>query len=260
MAPKQEYVAPIAFTLDFETGGLDCQKSACTQIAIHATRLDNFERLGSFVRYIRPYDMKEVKALAKPKKKTLKSKYDEEQKTPMEYSERALEYSAITMDMLEEKGEDVVQVAQDAVKWMTDMIPAKCPKNIKPFIIGQNVGFDEGFLCQLFEYGEVIEQAKKILRGHVDFYGHWHPLVLDTIILGQLALCHQPDINTYKLEIMSERLGIELDDAHDADADVTATTNVVAALTQRMRSVGGEIEGGELKIAKTEKSRKHFKI
>ncbi len=94
----------------------------------------------------------------------------------------------------------------------------------------------------------------------MDFYGHWHPLVLDTIILGQLALCHQPDISTYKLEIMSERLGIELDDAHDADADVTATTNVVAILTQRMRSVGGEIEGGELKIAKTEKSRKHFKI
>lgn len=260
MAPKQEYTPVIAFTLDFETGGLDCQKSACTQIAIHATRLDTFERLGSFVRYIYPYDMKEIKALAKPKKKVLKSKYDEERKTPMEYSDKALEYSAITMDMLYEKGEDIMKVARDAVEWMAEMIPAKTPKNIKPFIIGQNVGFDEGFFCQLLEYGGVIDQAKKILRGHVDFYGHWHPLVLDTIILGQLALCHLPDVNTYKLEIMSERLGVELDDAHDADADVTATTNVVAILTQRMRSVGGEIEGGELKISKTEKSRKHFKI
>lgn len=260
MAPKQEYTPVIAFTLDFETGGLDCQKSACTQIAIHATRLDTFERLGSFVRYIYPYDMKEIKALAKPKKKVLKSKYDEERKTPMEYSDKALEYSAITMDMLYEKGEDIMKVARDAVEWMAEMIPAKTPKNIKPFIIGQNVGFDEGFFCQLLEYGGVIDQAKKILRGHVDFYGHWHPLVLDTIILGQLALCHLPDVNTYKLEIMSERLGVELDDAHDADADVTATTNVAAILTQRMRSVGGEIEGGGLKISKTEKSRKHFKI
>lgn len=260
MAPKQEYTPIIAFTLDFETSGLDCQKSACTQIAIHATRLDTFERLGSFVRYVYPYDMKEIKALAKPKKKVLKSKYDEERKTPMEYSDKALEYSAITMDMLYEKGEDVMKVARDAVEWMAEMIPAKTPKNIKPFIIGQNVGFDEGFFCQLLEYGGVIDQAKKILRGHVDFYGHWHPLVLDTIILGQLALCHLPDVNTYKLEIMSERLGVELDDAHDADADVTATTNVAAILTQRMRSVGGEIEGGELKISKTEKSRKHFKI
>ena len=59
---------------------------------------------------------------------------------------------------------------------------------------------------------------------------------------------------------MCEHLGIELDDAHDADADVSATTNVAAVLTQRMRSVGGEIEGGPLEMSKAEKSRKHFKI
>ncbi len=59
---------------------------------------------------------------------------------------------------------------------------------------------------------------------------------------------------------MCERLGVELEDAHDADADVTATTNVVAVLTQRMRSVGGEYQGDDLAISKAEKSRKHFKI
>ena len=53
--------------------------------------------------------------------------------------------------------------------------------------------------------------------------------------------------------------GIELDDDHDADADVSATTNVVAVVTQRMRSIGGEIVN-PLAISKTEKSRKHFKI
>ena len=29
-------------------------------------------------------------------------------------------------------------------------------------------------------------------------------------------------MSSYKLEIMAEKFGIELDDAHDADADVTA--------------------------------------
>lgn len=105
----------------------------------------------------------------------------------------------------------------------------------------------------MMEYAGLIEEVKKYLRGHEDFYGHWHPLCLDTIVLGQLALCHLPNIDSYKLEIMCEHLGIELDDAHDADADVSATTNVAAVLTQRMRSVGGEIEGGPLEMSKAEK-------
>lgn len=54
--------------------------------------------------------------------------------------------------------------------------------------------------------------------------------------------------------------GVELDDAHDADADVSATTNVAAVLTQRMRSIGGEYTGDDLAVSKAEKSRKHFKI
>ena len=131
---------------------------------------------------------------------------------------------------------------------------------MKPFLIGQNIGFDEGFFCQIMEYAGIMNEVKKVLRGQEDFYGNWHPLCLDTIILGQLALCHHPNINSYKLEIMCEHLGIELDDAHDADADVSATTNVAAVLTQRMRSIGGEYEGESLAISKAEKSRKHFKI
>ena len=72
-APKTNDVPLVAFTLDFETGGLDCQTCACTQIAIHATRLDTFERVGSFVRYIAPYDRKEIKGVGAPKKKVLQN-------------------------------------------------------------------------------------------------------------------------------------------------------------------------------------------
>lgn len=257
-APSQETPVLVAFTIDFETGGLKCQSSACTQIAVHATRLDTFEKINSYVSYIAPYNRKEVAGATK-KRKTLKSKFEEEDTPLMDYEPKALEYSAITMDMLESYGRPIEVVAREVLKFIIDNTP-KCGRNMKPFLIGQNIGFDEGFFCQMMEYAGIMNEVKKVLRGHEDFYGNWHPLCLDTIILGQLALCHQPNMNSYKLEIMCENLGVELDDAHDADADVTATTNVVAVLTQRMRSIGGEYEGDDLAISKTEKSRKHFKI
>ena len=177
----------------------------------------------------------------------------------MDYELKALEYSAITMDMLENMGEDIKEVARGVVDFIADHTP-KVPKNMKPFLLGQNVDFDKGFFMQMMEYAGLVKEVSKYLRGHEDFYGHWEPLTLDTILLGQLALCHLPNVDSYKLEIMAERLGIELDDAHDADADVTATTNVAAVVTQRMRSESGSFDRGSLAISKTEKSRKHFKI
>lgn len=257
-APKEERPVIVMFTLDFETGSLECQTGGITQIAIHATRLDTFERLGSYVRYVYPYNRKQIDGVNK-KRKTLKSKYDVGETVSMDYKEDALAYSAITMEMLETMGEDINDVARGAIDFIRDNTP-KTPRNMKPFLLGQNIEFDKGYFMQMLEYTGLVDEAKRLLRGHVDFYGHWQPDVLDTITLGQLALCHLPNIDSYKLEIMAERLGIELDDAHDADADVAATTNVAAVLTQRMRSEGGTIVGGELAISKAEKSRKHFKI
>lgn len=243
----------IAFTLDFETGGLDCQTCACTQIAIHATRIDTFEKVGSYVRYIAPYDKREVKALASTKK-VLRSKFDQHISTPMEYQERALEYSAITMSMLENMGESIDEVANGAIEFMKEY--AGGGRRTKPFLIGQNIEFDKGFLMQMMEYAGLVGELSKILRGTKDFYGHWQPTVLDTIILGQLAMAHDSSITSYKLEIMCDNLGIELDDAHDADADVAATTGVVAVLSQRMRNVSAD---GSM-LAKQKKTRDHFKI
>lgn len=258
-APKEESPVLVAFVLDFETGSLKCQTGACTQIAMHAIRIDTFEFLGSYVKYIQPYNRKEIGGVTK-KRKVLKSKYDTPEEVPMDYEDKALEYSAITMDMLRESGEDIKDVAEGCLQFIKDNTPEKTPKNMKPFIIGQNIIYDEGFFCQMMEYAGLVKEVAKYLRGEEDFYGHWHPIILDTIVLGQLALCHLPNIRSYKLEIMCEQLGIELNDAHDADADVAATRNVAGVLTQRMRSVGGMIEGNQLAMAKTEKSRKHFKI
>lgn len=258
-APKTDYIPILAFVLDFETGGLNCQDCAVTQIAIHAIRIDNFEKIGSFVRYIYPYDKKEVKG-ATPKRKVLKSKFDAEQKTPMEYSDRALEVSGLDMETLYGKGEPLGQVAQDCIAFMRDVIPKGTTKGRLPIIVGQNITFDEGFLCQMFEYAGLMSDLQKVVRGYKDFYGNWHPQLLDTIHLGQLALSHNPSVNSFKLELMCEMIGVELDDAHDADADVAATTNVLGEFTKRMRSKAGVSDGSEIQINKAEKTRKHFKI
>lgn len=244
----------VAFTLDFETGGLDCTECACTQIALHAVRLDTFETVDRFVRYIKPYNKQDKGA---KKRKVLKDKYSQEDSTPMLYQDKALEYSAITMNMLESMGEDIQVVAKDMVEFVKNNTLSN-GRNTKPFLIGQNIGFDIGFLQQLMEYGGCAKEFAKVFRGHKDFYGNFTPVYVDTIVLGQMALCHLPDITSYKLELLAERFGIELDDAHDADADVTATTNIAMVCAKRMRS--DSIDDNDMAFTKTEKSRKHFQI
>lgn len=130
---------------------------------------------------------------------------------------------------------------------------------MKPFFIGQNIGFDMGFLQQIMEYAGLMKELSKLVRGTTDFYGHFQPLYIDTIVLGQFALSHLDNVTSYKLEIMAEKLGVELDDAHDADADVTATTNVAMVCAKRMRNANGSDDGG-MTMTQKEKSRGHFKI
>lgn len=254
--PNNEKPIIVAFTLDFETGGLDYQDCACTQIAIHAVRIDTFETIDRYVKYISPYNKQPDKGVAK--RKVLKSKFDKDDEQPMKYEEKALTYSAITMDMLESLGMDIKQVAAEVIDFIRKNILSK-GRNIKPFLIGQNIGFDIGFMQQLMEYGGQMKEFAKLMRGETDFYGHFQPLYIDTIVLGQLALSHLDGMSSYKLEIMAEKFGIELDDAHDADADVTATTNVAMVCSQRMRNASG-IDDGSMVMTKTEKSRVHFKI
>lgn len=252
--PSNEKKPIVAFTLDFETGGLNCQECACTQIALHAVRLDTFETVDKYVKYIYPYRKQDDKGATK--RKVLKTKWDKENAEPMKYEQEALTYSAISMEMLEQDGVDIKQVAAEVIEFIKRNTWNK-GRTTKPFLIGQNIGFDIGFMQQLMEYGGQMKEFQKSVRGHIDFYGHFWPVYVDTIVLGQMATCHLPDVTSYKLEIMAERLGIELDDAHDADADTTATTNIAMICAQRMRNTES---GGNMVMGKKEKTRLHFKI
>lgn len=255
-APTKDTSYILGLVLDFETGGLEPQKSAITQMAVHAHRLDTFERLGTYVAYILPYNRRDVKGVAS-KRKVLKSKFDRPEENPMEYSDRAMAVTGITMDLLEDEGKPIDDAAMEMLAFIEAHTCPKTPLNKKPVIIGQNIAFDEGFLCQMFEYAGLMKELKKAVRGKEDFYGNWHPLMIDTLLLGQLAFC-TTGIPNYKLSTMAEALGVDLNDAHEADADVMATANICAVLSRRMRSEGGGTE--DVHMSKTEKTRPHFKI
>lgn len=257
-APVEKGNVITAIVYDFETGGLDCTKCAATQISLHAVRLDTFEVMEKYSAYIYPYNKKAD--AGQLKKKVLKSKYDNDEGELMEYEKKALEYSDISMDLLYSMGKplnDVCREICDFIKRNTLPVVA----SNKPFMVGQNPLFDKGFLQQIMLYSGLWGDFCKLVRGAKDFWGNFQPAQLDTIILSQLTFDNDKSVTTWKLESIAERLGIDLDDAHDADADVTATREILRVVTSRMRKQGDEGNAiGSLAAEKREKLRDHFKI
>lgn len=254
-APKEKQQVITAFVMDFETGGLDCKKCAATQISVHAIRLDTFEVMATFTKYIYPYQSQPD--IGKPKRKVLKSKYDDEEEDTLVYEKKALEYSAITMDMLYNQGEELDMVCRELIEFFKQHTLSTSRKS-KPIFVGQNILFDLGFLQQIMSYCGLWKEVAKIFRGSEDFFGNFQPYYVDTIIFSQLAFCHKDGVNSWSLSNLCELLGIELDDAHDADADVTATKEVLRLLTVRSRNE--DVDDGSTVVTKKEKTREHFKI
>ena len=260
-APKEKATVITAFVFDTETGGLDCQKCGVIQVSIHAVRLDTFEvmeKLNVYIkRYSRPAD------LGKPKRKVLKSKYDiEEEPTdiPMEYGAAAEKVHGITKEMQEKLGVEPVEACQMIIDFIKRNTMTS-GRSSKPFFVGQNPMFDEGMVTQLFIIAGLWEELIKLVRGSKDYWGNFHFSMLDTIIISQLTFNNDPSIAVWKLEMSAERFGIEMDDAHDADADVTATREIVRVATARMReNSGNSNEIGGLVAEKQQKLRDHFKI
>lgn len=258
-APVEKSNVVTAIVYDFETGGLDCTRCAATQISLHAVRLDTFEVMEKYQAYISPYNKKTD--MGKPKRKVLKSKWDNDtEEELMDYDTKALEISGITMDILYQMGKPLEEVCQEICDFIgRNTLPVVAGN--KPFMVGQNPLFDNGFMQQIMLYTGLWGDFCKLVRGHKDFWGNFQPTQLDTILLSQLTFDNDKSISTWKLESMAERLGIDLDDAHDADADVTATREIVRVLTSRMRNEGGGSNAvGSLVVEKKEKLRDHFKL
>ena len=240
--------------LDFETGGLDCRDCACTQIALQAIRLDTWETLERYAAYVSPYRQKEAGQIIR---KVLRTRQELKQEDGglMKYEAAALNSSGITMERLYAQGIDLKAVAASTLDFAKRNTIGK-GQQCKPVLIGQNIPFDIGFLQQIMNYAGLVNDFEKVFAGTKDYYGNFQPYYIDTIFLGRLAFAHDPEVTSYKLELMAARLGVELDDAHDAAADVTATLDVAGAYAGRLRNA----EGGRISTEKRERTRDYFKI
>ncbi len=243
-------------TLDFETGGRDCITCACTELAMTSIRLDTMAVIDTYCKYITPYYKKELGGKAKAKTLRRKSESLESEGELMLYEKDALTYTAITMEMLYDQGVDLKEVASDVIHFAKQST-LSTSRACKPVIIGQNPTFDIGFLQQLMNYGGMLKEFEKTFSGTFDFYGNFQPKYMDTIDLARLAYAHDPDMLSYNLGAICEKFEIELSDAHDAMADVTATTNVLISCADRLRAGTDSSHSG---LITTEKTRKYFKI
>ncbi|KAB4219460.1 3'-5' exonuclease [Bacteroides uniformis] len=255
MAPKTEQKIYTGIGLDFETGGLDCRECACTQISLQAVRFDTWQVMERYEAYVAPYCRQDA---GLPKKKVLRTRHEQarEENVPMKYEQTALNYSGITMDMLRSQGADIRKIAETVIAFARRNTLSG-GKQCKPVLIGQNVAFDIGFLQQMMNYAGLVAEFEKTFAGTKDYYGNFQPHYIDTLHIGRLAFAADPEVTSYKLELIAYRLGVELDDAHDAAADVTATLDVLGMYASRLRNDEG---GTASMVQKKEKTRKYFKI
>lgn len=163
MAPKAEQKIYVGIGLDFETGGLDCRECACTQIALQAVRLDTWQTIDSYQAYISPYCRRDTGI---PRKKVLRTRHEQarEEQTPMKYEQNALDYSAITMETLRNQGVDIQAVAGAVIDFAKRNTLSK-GHPCKPFLIGQNIAFDIGFMQQLMNYAGLVAEFEKVFPG-----------------------------------------------------------------------------------------------
>lgn len=252
---KTETKVYVGIGLDFETGGLDCRECACTQIALQAIRLDTWQTLERYAAYIAPYRRKDTAGKGRKVLRTRQELKQEEKGELMKYEGKALDYSGITMDLLYSQGVDLEAVAISILDFAGRNTLGK-GNQCKPVLIGQNIPFDVGFLQQAMNYAGLIKEFEKTFAGMVDFYGNFQPFYIDTISLGRLAFAGNEQVTSYKLELIAAHLGVELDDAHDAAADVAATLDVAGVYAGRLRNG----QGGCTKEQRQERTRDYFKI
>lgn len=110
---------------DCETGGLDPEKNPITEIALIAVEGENFEEVGRYETFIRPYGGKQ-------------------------YDPKALELTGITMDMIN-NGVDFNQFIKDIINFFKSV---KRKGRLKPVMVAHNAAFDQGMLEFAFHCAE----------------------------------------------------------------------------------------------------------
>ncbi len=215
--------------LDFETGGLDPSKNPALQVAYQAFDLDTYKPILEFSSYIIPYD-------------------------DLEIQKGATDYNGITHQMMM-SGMDSASLVK---KMCEDFTAANTSKShfTRPILMGQNIGFDVGFLMYLFRKHKV--DAKKYFATNKDYNGVEVPVTMDTLNQGKQKWANDPKLAKYNLGAMVAHAGIALTDAHDAMNDVRATKELFFHFTNHLRA-GGSADSMEQATQQT-RARNHFQF
>ena len=188
---------------DVETGGLDYKVNPITQIAMVVLDGTTLQELEAYSTYIKPYDSTHV------------------------YEPKALTYTGITMDMLNNKGEHHDTIFQHLVTLFKKYkAPGGRPGNSKyyPCLVGHNASeFDRKFLWKFFK------------SHNCDLYDYVREYIEDTQLETQKAV---PTLASVKLSNCCEHFGITLEGAHDALNDTRATAQLFRVLCQKLRGEG----------------------
>lgn len=221
--------------LDFETGGV--KRGACaadhvaiTEIGLVVVEPDTFAVVDDYASYIKPnYDKK------------------------LEYQDKALEITRLSLEQLEADGEDVITVASQVGKILSEaQTSAKNFGQTRPILVGHNLAYDLPFLIALMKHAPKYE-LDKLVRGSYMNDGRFQPEYIDTMSLSYLHTSSYQGIS-HSLEALSMRMGVDYVDAHGALNDCYITLEVMKKLAGRFRS--GEAKG----VTEGNVFRKQFKF
>lgn len=202
--------------IDFETGGLDCNKSAITEVAMVAIKGDTLETIAEMNEFVKPYD------------------------DTLEYSDAALKATGITWQEIE-SGLDIKEVSEK----MLEVLRAANLYNsaqYKPVLCAHNSPFDKGFFLQIMSRTKKLKEILKLTYGDTDFYGNYQPEFLDSITVAKMVWGDDELMTQYKLGACISKAGLDLADGHRAINDTRGLRDLMVSFIQNLRSGMGESE------------------
>lgn len=201
--------------IDFETGGFDAAKNPATEVGLISFRNDTFDEISRYESYIKPYD----------------------KESGLTYTQKALDFTGLSLDKLEKEGQKYTKVVNDLIKEFKKANTSS-QKSKKPILLGHNVAFDIPFLMQIFDLAG--KDLSEYLDGKVDNKGRFIPGYFDTMWDARRRWPElKKEIKNHKLETVTEKLGIQLENAHEALADVEATMEIYKYFTKSLRNSQG---------------------
>jgi DNA polymerase III alpha subunit (gram-positive type) len=200
---------------DCETGELSCEENPITQIALIAIDSVTLKEINRFECFVKPYENLIIE-------------------------KEALEGTQVSLSDIN-RGIEVKELVRVLIKFFESLTPKGDRGKNKPLLAGHNVTFDIAFLSRAFDFcrkdlSEYVHSNNKIIT------------YLDTLPLSRIRFSQK---GKFRLGLVCERFGIELNDAHGAMNDVVATMKV---LLEHIKSLRGESKEDSNKTFKNKRN------